>query len=346
MSTQKYYTCTITLPNGKRKYIRGKTKKEMEQKRAEALKLLDQGVRLDDNITFAEYTDQWLQNVKAPRVKPRTVIGYTNLLRPAYEVIGRMRMQDIRASHIYAVMNTVDFCHGSQRAMLGLLRNVFNFAVDDCLIVKSPVPLTLKASGTSREEPEPITREQEQEMMDKLDGLVKDFAFVAIRTGMRRSEMLALQWADIDWKKQVIHMRHHVVDAPGNYGEIVSGAKTAAGVRDIPMPRSLMAYLSEMRNRSPVVSLFVFPTKTGGNFSNSSFSVKWNREVKDLSFPVHPHLLRHTYITRLFEAGLDIKQIQYVAGHATEQMTLHVYTHYNAAERAEETINAVQQAIG
>ena len=112
------------------------------------------------------------------------------------------------------------------------------------------------------------------------------------------------------------------------------------------MPRSLMTYLREMKNRSPVISRFVFPTEAGSNFSSSSFCTAWSRAVKDLSFHVHPHQLRHTYITRLFEAGLDLKQIQYVAGHATERMTLHVYTHYNAIDRAEETINAVQQAIG
>lgn len=49
------------------------------------------------------------------------------------------------------------------------------------------------------------------------------------------------------------------------------------------------------------------------------------------------HILRHTYITRLFEAGLDIKEIQYLAGHSTVDITLRIYTHYDRVSRGEET---------
>ena len=57
------------------------------------------------------------------------------------------------------------------------------------------------------------------------------------------------------------------------------------------------------------------------------------------------HILRHTYITRLFEAGLDIKEIQHLAGHSTVEMTLSVYTHYDHISRAEETASKVRAAF-
>ena len=60
---------------------------------------------------------------------------------------------------------------------------------------------------------------------------------------------------------------------------------------------------------------------------------------------MHPHLLRHTYITQLFEAGLDIKQVQYLAGHSKPEMTMRVYTHYRQKQRAGETREKVHAAL-
>lgn len=70
----------------------------------------------------------------------------------------------------------------------------------------------------------------------------------------------------------------------------------------------------------------------GGALSQTSFSNLWDM-VRSLDFHVTPHQLRHTYITRLFESGLDIKEIQYLAGHTTIDMTLRVYTHYQHESR-------------
>ena len=68
--------------------------------------------------------------------------------------------------------------------------------------------------------------------------------------------------------------------------------------------------------------------------------------IRTLDFHVHPHQLRHTYITRLFESGLDIKEIQYLAGHATVNMTLRVYTHYQHESRQQSTAQKVCAAFG
>ena len=57
-------------------------------------------------------------------------------------------------------------------------------------------------------------------------------------------------------------------------------------------------------------------------------------------------MVRHTYITRLFESGLDIKEIQYLAGHTTIDMTLRVYTHYQHESRQKETARKVCEALG
>lgn len=70
-----------------------------------------------------------------------------------------------------------------------------------------------------------------------------------------------------------------------------------------------------------------------------------DRTVSKLSFHSHPHQLRHTYVTKLFEAGLDIKEIQRIVGHANPSITLEVYTHYRASVREESTLQRVREAL-
>ena len=78
----------------------------------------------------------------------------------------------------------------------------------------------------------------------------------------------------------------------------------------------------------------------------SSFRSMWKLIEREL--PEHhitAHLLRHTYITRLFEAGLDVKEIQYLAGHSTMDMTLSVYTHYDRKNREQQTAEKIRRAF-
>jgi integrase len=114
-------------------------------------------------------------------------------------------------------------------------------------------------------------------------------------------------------------------------------------------------------------SPFVISRPDGSHITRSSFDSLWNIVTArtaskkyplgstrcahnngyfkvTLDFHVHPHLLRHTYITQLFEAGLDIKQVQYLAGHSTPAMTLKVYTHYRRKQREQETADQVNAA--
>lgn len=343
----EYKTTTIRLPDGRRKYIRAKTKKELEEKVKAAQRELSLGVDISSDITFREYAENWLLVRKAPYLTPNTVVRHrARMENHVYPIIGSMKVREIRASHILYVMRGISSLgRGSQSQVLGALRNIFNLAVDDNLILRSPVPLTLTAAGETTKESEPLTLEQEAEILRVSEGhSLYPFVYIALHTGMRRGEITGLMWSDVDFDHEVIHVRRHAVtDAVTGRAELVDGAKTDAGVRDIPMPKQLIAYLRKRMSESR--SLYVVPNGKGQIYSSSLLSHKWANLQKRLSFKVHPHQLRHTYITKLFEAGLDIKQIQYVAGHADESMTLKVYTHYRKNARHSDTIRQIQAAF-
>ena len=86
--------------------------------------------------------------------------------------------------------------------------------------------------------------------------------------------------------------------------------------------------------------------QNGKPLIQSAYKSMWKLVERELpETHVTAHVLRHTYITRLFEAGLDIKEIQYLAGHSTVDMTLRVYTHYDRRSREGQTAEKVREAM-
>ena len=193
----------------------------------------------------------------------------------------------------------------------------------------------------------------------------RPFCLIALSTGMRRGEIIGLMWEDIDFDAQKIHVRHNksflvnTDDAP-----VTEMPKTEAGRRTLPMSDQLTKHLLEVKAES--TSDYVLCKRNGDSLSKTSFRALWGivnartagkghtkralgesyGKIKvTLDFDSHPHQLRHTYITQLFEAGLDVKQVQYLAGHASPEMTLRVYTHYRQKQRAEETQEKVFRAL-
>ena len=134
--------------------------------------------------------------------------------------------------------------------------------------------------------------------------------------------------------------------------------KTESGTRTVPIPADLCAALREERLKTN--SLFVFHKTDGSYHVANSFNCFWQKNVstrfgpnakqtartKGVYYekPVTPHVLRHTFATRCFEAGLDIKEVQRLMGHATPEITLGIYTHYCEESRKEETFEKARNA--
>ena len=106
-------------------------------------------------------------------------------------------------------------------------------------------------------------------------------------------------------------------------------------------------------------SMFVIAKADGKAMTRSSFRSMWecvNRRKTDptkkaryglvercIDFEVTPHLLRHTFLTRCFENGLDMKEVQYLAGHKTPELTMRIHLHYQAEERKKTTFSKVRK---
>lgn len=343
----KYLTRTIRLPNGKRKYVRGKTQEEVDKKIADLKQEIDLGIDVGNETTFKAYAEQWFKMEKSVGLMESTIRGYRGKLdRHIYPYIGSVKLRDVKPQQIRDLMYQISgMSRKSQSVILSILRSVFDLAVDDNLIIRSPVSPKIKAKGQPTPEVEPLTPEQETALLKAAEGTrVYPFVYTILRTGMRRGEIEALMWSDIDFSNDVIHIRRHAAPDENGRPVVLDGAKTDAGVRDIPMPEDLKQYLRSRMARAR--SVYVFPNSKGQIYSHAALTVLWSTLTKRAGFYTHPHQLRHTYCTKLFEAGLDIKQIQYVMGHSDSNITLSIYTHFRESMRKQETIQMVRAAFG
>lgn len=371
-TTKKRYATHLTTPAGKRVYISAKSQEELDRKVQQAKMEMGAGVDISDNTSFKDYAWLWMRTYKAPpKLRQNSydtlVWHLENNIIPFFE--GKA-LRDVKPLHIQAWLNSVGvYSHSTQAKCLQIVRGIFASAADNGLILKSPVRTSDKPAGAKTKDKEALSDEQAAALLKATEGTrAYLFCLLALSTGMRRSEILGLMWDDIDFHSGLINVQHSKTLPPRREDwEVSDILKSESAYRRLPMPPLLLKTLEEERRNSK--SPFVLSMRNGESLSRNSYGALWrivtNRTASDtqplgsqvtskrtgetytvsLDFHCTPHLLRHTYITQLFEAGLDIKQVQYLAGHSTPDMTLKVYTHYRQKSREQETADQVRDAL-
>ena len=343
---KKSYTVTLTLPNGKRKYFRGSTRKEAEARREEAVKQLDAGFDISNNMTVAELCELWLKDYKKGNVRDVTYKGYdTRVHTWIIPALGGLKVIDVKPVHIRRMLSGYnELSKGTRRLIIQTTRTIFDVAVEDLdMIPKNPCVKNIKAAGEEPEKVSALTKAQTGKLLAVAKGTrLYLFVLLALNAGLRRGELLGLMWSDIDFDKGMLTVRRSVSYTENNpQGELVHTVKNEAGYRDIPLPQHVLAELSEYKAQS--CSLYVIPGRDGSYMSSGTLYYEWAQLVDELGFPCHPHQLRHTCITNwIADAGLDIKEAQYCAGHSSSDMTLDRYAHYLKQDRIEQTKRKIQ----
>ena len=340
------FRTSVMLPNGKRKWIRSKSKEGLEQKKKEVMLQIGTGLDILDNSTFGEYAEVWFNVYKKPYLRRKSLEALGNALNNhIYPFLRDVPLKKVSPMQIQLIVASLAKNSKSLNdKVIQILRGVFNAAVDNNLIAKSPVPTKIKSKGVRTKEKTALTADQSKRLLDAVSSTrAYTFLLIALQTGMRRGEIVGLQWSDIDFERRMICVRHNAV--LGRYETTVSELlKTKAGRRDIPMSNEVEAWLRKQRDRSS--SKFVLSLKNKKVMTLSAFRSMWKLVERELpETHITAHILRHTYITRLFEAGLDVKEIQYLAGHSTMDMTPSVYTHYDRKNREQQTAEKVRRAF-
>ena len=224
---------------------------------------------------------------------------------------------------------------------------IFDSAIDDDLIVKNP------AKGKMRAIPRSAPTKKVKAISTDLQELIRTTphrcqlaALIMMYMGLRRGEVIALEWSDFDFEKKTVHVCKHAVQISANQFQIYPGTKNGK-CRYITVPDDMIDFLYKTYIKAPTSKVF---TQTNGNLHTpSSFASVWrsyNNELNyvkatqnngsvskfdpkgyDKSFKINPHQLRHTYATLLYLSGTDMLTASKLMGHSSVTLTLDIYTH-------------------
>lgn len=326
--------------NGKRKTktLYDRDWRSLDKKVREFMLNLDNHLVIQDDITLKECIDLWFSTkvniIDSTKNQYKTVLRHT-------ESIQHMKLKNIRPLHIQKIY--IDLYNKQVNAMLHnlntILKSVFNFAVNNSFIAVNIINKTVLPKTKNVKSRRALTQE-EREAVNKAFSIFNDFekAFVgiALYTGMRKNEILALKIHNIDFNKNCIHVTDTLTrDEKGTM--IPKGTtKTFSGIRDIPIPSTLRKILEDYINNNIFFDSYMFKTEHNNLISVATFNNRWkkikekinmfmpNEQITDIS----PHYFRHNYATDLVYANVPIKTIQYILGHSDIQTTMNIYADY------------------
>jgi integrase len=235
-------------------------------------------------------------------------------------------LSDIKAVDVEAWLKSLPLARGSKAKIRNIMSALFSHAIRWEWTEKNPIASVRQSAKRSRT-PDVLTPEEINTLLSWLPEPLRTVAELDAFTGLRRGELIGLQWQDVDFEDLVIHVRRSVV-------MMVEGApKTEASAKDVPLDAALAESLNRFRDKSfynqPTDWVFASPRMKGKQPWWPE--TLWRRygipAVKSagISKRVGFHTFRHTYTTILTQNNEDVKVVQELLRHANSRITLDLY---------------------
>ena len=327
----------------KTKNVLAKTKRECVEKLSALREQLTpaKAETLAADMPFGDWIDHWYQTYVKDTIRPSTQQGYENsIYRHIIPEIGAIPLNKLTQGDLqqfYARLKqsgrllrrdaegtalsdrSVRACHVNCRAAL-------QKAVEQSLIRSNPAD-GCKLPPKSKKEMQVLAREEMQRFLiqAKEEGCYELF-LLELATGLRRGELMALQWRDLNLDTGELQVSRQINRVRGKL--TVSEPKTRAALRTIILPPSVVGVLREYK--AQVYSRWLFPSPVNDDVPRDPSSVRklLQRVLKHAGCKiVRFHDLRHTFITTSLEHGMDVKTLSAIVGHVSASITLDVYSH-------------------
>lgn len=322
------YQRRVTLSNGKTKLVYGRTKAELSAAVRAVQSEDSAGLEVGDHTLVGEWAKIWLDTYKS-RLRPATVKMYRDTYNlHIMDAIGGMELREVRPVHVRRVMASVaDKSDSLQHKVLLTMRQIFTTARQNHLIAYDPTDGIKPTPHARPAKKQYLTQDEGAALISAVDEpRAKVFCALCFYCGLRREEALGLQCTDIGPAALVVSRA--VTFPDGNQPDPSMELKTKAAHRIIPIPAALRKILNE----TPHIGLHVVPNADGGVMTKTGYTRMWAHVTSATSIPVHAHMLRHSYATSLYRAGVDLRTAQQLLGHSTIEMTANIYTHLEASD--------------
>ena len=331
------------LLTGKRnrvyKTIKG-TKKEAKAVMRQMIVDMERGIAVRKSPKkVAEWLNEWLE-LYLPNIEETTRIGYktkiNNYLIPA---LGDIYLQSLRTEHVQKLINDMMARDLSPKNIRDTYNNI-NAAMKKAVVLRM-IPFNPCEGVALPKLKRYKAKVYDLEMIHKLLSVAENTdmylpILLCVTAGLRRGELLALRWDNIDFANSILQVRSNMVRGEKDF--IIKAPKTESGIRDIHLGQEVMEVLKKERSKyvSDMFSKetnfqnlnFVIRQKDGSPIRPDSMSQKWRRFLEDNRLPsIRFHDLRHSNATALIQAGVNPRVVQQRLGHSDVNITLNTYTH-------------------
>ena len=332
--------------NGEKTWVSADTEQEYAEKLLELFSPNALSAPQIKQHDFEAYAWNWYNVFSKPNVSYATGLTYRRQLQ--YHILPLFKgktLEEITTADVQEFFNSMgnDITTATKNKSRTVLNMIFNQALDDSLIDKSPMASrNLRIKGKASTETEPYTVENMRYLISRIDDIIREqdreYIVLAALHPLRPEEVLGLQWQDIDFAAKKIYVRRAVSHPSRNLG-VVGEPKTEASKRTLSLVPQIEKYLRPGEPKDFVLG-------GGKPLSYTQVRKMCVRIQKEISFPepIQPRRFRTTVLTDIYDMTKDIKSAQAAAGHTTAAMTLKYYI--KGREISQNTAAPIAQAYG
>ncbi len=309
-------------------------------------------------MKYEEWLKKWLENYVKPTSKHRTYMHYSEIARQHITPgIGACEMSELTPYRLQCFV-TEQSCNGNLKNGQGLASNTVNSVIT---VMQNSLRTAYSLGYVNSYTADKIRRPRAQEKrvecftyaeQKQIEGYIlnskKEKLFgilLCLYTGLRLGELLALEWADIDFEKAELSVNktcHDGKDENGVFGRITDRPKTPSSVRTVPLPRQMLPLLCDAKKKSRSVYVVSSGEKA---MAFRSYQRTFDGILKKINIPHKGfHSLRHTFATRALECGMDVKTLSEILGHKSPTVTLNRYVH-SLMEHKRDMMNLVGELL-
>mgnify|MGYP000705337831 CR=1 FL=1 len=338
----------------KYKYVYATTEREMKAKLSEKTKLVNRGIDItSERETFGDWLEMYLITKQSSVSDKwyRAIRTNAKILEPLKDTKLSVIKQYMLTEILFDMANK-GYSEKTMQSVKGIAQGVLELAADNRAIDHNFFKNVAIPKAKQEPEHRRALTSEEQAWIRDTPHRAQTAAMIMMYAGLRRGELLALTWQDIDLDAHAIKVERSVSMIKGK-PHIKEGGKTDAATRTVYIPGKLVNYLrSTVHNPIGLVC----PTVKGSLMTETGFSRMWESYLNDLNIKygnwadcmqtsgkcpskyapiekpfliprITPHWLRHTFITLMYLAGVDVLTAKEQAGHADIKTTMAIYTH-------------------